>query len=367
MQRHRTQRGFTLLELMLTTGIGIVLATSFFSIMAPQNENFVQTLDIVDAHQNARAALNVVRWYVRTARWGFAADASAAGTPLLGECYSTSAPTTASQRNCNNIDSVGGKAPDRLRVAYIVSDSETISDQNTASSANCTTGASATATTQVLVAKNPATAFVANGFMGIGGTCATPIVGGITVGNDLATYTSDSGAGSNCLHRYNVARWGSSATTFTCASGYAAGFTFGRAVIADFYISADAAGTPRLMMRLDPRQAIGNANNLVLAYGIEDLQISYGVDAGMPPDRYPDNSPFCDDPRSVADGGTCALTNPSTGTAYTTPEIYNRIVAVKIAITVRTDQRRRIARDGSTDGYDHYTYTTTVNLRNNYL
>lgn len=363
LTRTHIQRGVTLIELMIALGMGTVLATSFFGVLYTHSLSYIERLDEVDAHQNARAAINILRRYAKQARWGMVSDVKAAGTVPLGMCYKASSALP--QGNCNNVDAITGTvSADRLRVSFMVQDSEYVSGTTYGAGSDCSTN-NPVDTTRVHVKQSGFTQLTSGTLAAIAGQCFLP-VGATNSASDLVVIGSDDGSGDGCDHRLRYSLLESTASPTTCANGYDKGFTFGRAVVADFYIEKDGGGNPRLMMRLDPRVAIGDPNTYVVAFGVENLQVSYGIDTSQPPDRVPDNDPYCDDPRAAADGGSCNLIDPQTGSAYSTADLYNRIVAVKISISVRTDTQRPFV-PGSSDGYQRWAYSTTINLRNNHL
>src|SRR5690606_6981746 len=85
-----------------------------------------------------------------------------------------------------------------------------------------------------------------NGYAMISGPC----VGG-GFGADLVEL-SGGGNDATYYHRYNFTRVASGDPDFSCASGYAEGFSFGRAVVADFFVDISSRPTPTLRVRLDP-------------------------------------------------------------------------------------------------------------------
>jgi prepilin-type N-terminal cleavage/methylation domain-containing protein len=346
--RRNPTRGFTLIELLLVVGIASIVGATFFSVMVAETNAYMARLDEIDAHQNARAAVNVVRRYVRNARWGFAEDVTAKGTVPIGKCYSDTVPT-GSQMNCHFLASDPNN--DRLRVVYVANDSETVTTSTAPSTGPCS-GLGLADLTRINVAQNPVTPFTANQLLAIGGMCNDG-----TSGSDVLVMTSDAGAGNGCTHRYGFTLLEGLLTSCLTA-GWKPGFTFGRAVVADFYIMT-VSGTPQLMLRTDPRTALASGN--VVAYNVEQLLVTYGIDTSNPTDRAVDV--WCADPRISANGGTCNLTD-SQGNALDQQQNYNRIVAVTVTVKVRTDMQRT-SLPGSTDGYRHYTYSATIALRNN--
>lgn len=360
----RPSRGFTLIELMLAVGIASIVGVTFFGVMYMQTITYVQRLDELDAHANARAALNVIRRYARNARWGMVSGSTGAGTVGIGKCYNSALPSQ-SMGACNNLSSDSGA--DRMRAVYIINDTEYVGNQNYGSSSNCVSGLF-DSSSYVHVNQAPVRLLTANTIIGIGGICvgANP-----PAASDVMILTGDS-PGANCSHRYAFTML--EGTTLSCGNGYDKGFSFGRAVVADFYILKDATGRPQLMMRTDP--TVAPAKGSVVAYGIEDMQIRYGVDTSFPSDRSVDV--WCDDPRIVSDGGNCDTKQTNTGTAYATADNYNRIIAIQVTLRVRTDSPRPSLNvlpldpnltlanpvTNPKDGYQRWIYSTTIALRN---
>ena len=367
-------RGFTLIELMSTLVIGSVLSVSFFGVMYAQQVLFYQRLEQVDAHQNARAAINLIERYILQARSGLGASVAAAGHVPIGRCYNDT-NSLISQGNCNNLPS--GSGPDRLRVSYIIQDSDFVGNATYNSSGTCPTSGGLVDASLININVNPVTPLVANTLMAVGGNCVSPTATAVA-GSDIITLTGDRGFDSyGCLHRYtySLLEGGSPA----CSTGYAPNFGFGRAVVADFFIGNDAAGAPQLMLRTDPRLPLSQA--YVVAYGVEDLQVKYGIDLTSPPDRAVDI--YCDDPRNSSDGGAglCANLSDSQSNSLSSTQVYNRIIAVQFALRLRGSMSRPqnyptpldplALLDNPVlnvnDGYRRWIYRATVALRNNNL
>ena len=365
-------RGFTLIELMGALVVGSILGASFFAVMYAQQVLYYQRLEEIDAHQNARAALNLLERYTMQARLGFGANPLAAGTVPVGRCYSDS-NSVLSQGNCNGID--GGA--DRMRITFLNPDTEFSGNAPNASSGACPTSGAQVDGSRISVNVNPVIPFAANTLMGVGGSCLNPTPS-VAAGGDLFTLSGDTGYDSyGCLHRYGFSLL-EGGTSLTCSSGYAPNFGFGRAIVADFFIQT-TAGQPNLMLRTDPRTTLAKA--FVVAYGVEDFQVSYGIDLGATPDRAVDL--WCDDPRTSADGGAgaCAAARDSSNVSLTTAQVYSRIIAVQLILRVRSAMSRPQNQPALlepnailanpvanvNDGYRRWIYRATVALRNNNL
>ena len=364
----RRQRAFTLIELMVTLGMGATLSAAFFGIVYSQNVTYLERLQEVDAHQNARAALNIVQRYVRQSRYGMAQDGNSIGTPAIGRCYNTSV-TSQSQSNCTGVDVVNANnTADRLRAVFMVNDNDFVSSQPNGAQGSCPTGSYVDSTyirTNVTPTTNP---FTFPTVAAIAGSCtlSTDQNAGIgfTAASDVVILTGDSGFGDNCAHRYVFsALEGAGLSCSAARQGYAPNFSFGHASVADFFITLNTTNQPQLMLRLDPTQPISAA--YIVAFNVENMQIWYGIDTNTtntgPSTR---NVFWCHDPRNVSDGGTCNALR-SDGSAFLTNQIYNRIVAVKVTLTVRSDSPDTTWRGADSDGYRRWVYTTYVDLRNN--
>lgn len=352
------KRGFTLLEIVVVIALASILATTFCSVMYLQMRTYMERLDEVDAHQQARAVFSVVRYYVQGARYGMALDKNSQGTPSIGECYNTS-DTTQSQRQCFAVDGNN----DRLRLVGMLPDTEFIGSSAWPSAGPCMVLGGTSNVARINVTQNPCTAFSTGTYtslLAIAGPCSDT---NIAAASDLLTYSGDAGSGDGCSHRYYFTRYGVGGTALTCATGYAKGFGFGRAQVTDLYTLTDSTDPNllTLMLRTSPRVAIASADPI--AYNLEYFRLTYQIDTSTPMDQRFDAT--CRDPRSVADGGSCALTDTN-GNVLTTQQIYNRIVGVTIYLGVRT-AAQRVGRLASSDGYRHWNYTSSFSLRNNSL
>ena len=381
---YRASRGFTLVELMVTLLVGLTISTTFFSVLYVQNFSYIQRLDEVDAHQNARAAINVMRRYVRQAGWGLAEDPNAPSgasyTVGIGKCFDD-ANVKLSKATCNNLASDLGA--DRLRIVYIVRDPEFTGDRPYGAGDHCSTfvttpdAGSLMAHTDVV----QTTPLAVGQLAAIGGACVNKATGYSSAG-DAVVITGNSGANYGCPTRYTFSRL-DGGTAPGCPGGYAKGFAFGRAVVADFFIKRDATtNNPVLMMRSDPTDA-SQAGGIPVAFDIEDMQVSYVIDTSANFSRA--QTQECDDPRTA---GGCNL-NDTDGNPLRTEQLYSRIIAVKISLRARTnagmvnradplarDAMYRLFNMGSQsqtknpvvnlkDGYGRWIYETTISLRNN--
>lgn len=383
----QSERGFTLMELMVAAALGLIVIGGVFGTMVTQQQTYMTQLQISESAQNARAALDIVRTSLRAAGWGFVSSEAGTGIPPVGTCW---AANVADQSACNELaaDMPNGSAimSDRLRIFYI--------EPGASFSRNTTWSSS----TKVVVNDATRTPLVANDLAIMSGSCTAPTTGIYTGIVKVTAVTSNS---SGATYTFNTAVDGYPA--FACTN-MSAGFAFGLGHVTEFWVdralattdkSAGATNTPRLMMMTnrggrDPFAADANALPVAqtVAYDIDALQVRYGLDCGSvtpgqlcknatngAPDNIIDNvttgNAYCNDLRSTnCDSGLTVLQNQM------------RVMAVQLAIIPRTrDMVRKTTlgqpmTGGSTvvfgstipgDGYRRWIFRSTVALRNNQL
>lgn len=333
MRIHHSQRGLSLIELMVSIAVSGVVMTVIAGSFVSQQTVSLRQQQYSDAQQNARAALSVIQHHLREAGWGFAPYV-AVGVPAVGRCMGNLADD-----QCNNLDADG--SADRLQVSSLSPDGFVLRSTD----AQTTEG----------------TISVANGFPGhpldedtnvgrqlvISGPCAT-LADETKSAADVVTITDISG-GSGVPSVYTF----DDSDQVACTGTYRENFNLGLLVRSEFYIDRSEA-SPRLMLEN------GDIAPHVLAYDIEDLQVQYGIDYNDLNGNAPDI--WCDDVNVCNTG----LVAPR--------ENQEHIVAVRVAIVART----RDVLTGYTapsltvfdheiageDGYRRWIYRTTIALRN---
>ena len=365
MRRHAAA-GFTLLELMLTLGVGSLLGAATYGIMFMQTTSFLDRMDEFDLHHNGRAAMSVVRRLLQQTGYGMGQHPEAQGVSAIGQCMLRGDAPLLASNACNRVASDGGA--DRLRSLSVAADAYTSRYSQTPSNQQCDlsgTGPLNVINTQQAVPLPLSTTRL----LAIGGDCEG---GDVTAASDLLTLRRDT-PGNGCLHRYEVVDASSGAATLSCPQGYSPNFTFGYANLADLFIRSMSDGTPCLMLAQDPTAA-----PQVVAFNVEDLQVRYGINLTMPASASADT--WCDDPRPASAGGTCPAQSVPPGTVFDASDLRNRIVAVRVALRLRSDRARagRAASpldpswlgdnpvDNPTDGSLRRLLVTTVQLRNGY-
>ncbi len=368
--RGARSRGFTLLEIVTTLAMASAIASSIFGIVYIQTRTFLERVEDNDAHQNGRAAISVLRQALQNARFGMGTDPEAAGVVGVGACYMTGNHWQFSGA-CNNLTSDFGA--DRLRIVSAVPNDQFVNDNVYDSGSNCADGEDDTPSLLHVGSTRPG--FASGDWVILGGGCAGS--SDPTTANDLLRITGDS-PGANCPHRYGYIHPLTGVTSLSCGLGYTAPFALGRAQIHDFFLARLADGTPCLMFR---QSTIPTQAPQVVAFNVEDLQVRYGIDLTDPVDGRADV--WCSDPRSnnEVSGGCPSGRLPSGGAPYTSTQMYNRIVAVQVAVRVRSDvarpERAPAKLDPTwlvdnpiadpSDGYQRSLYVTTVALRNSSL
>jgi hypothetical protein len=127
-------------------------------------------------------------------------------------------------------------------------------------------------------------------------------------------------------------------------------------------------------MRTDPRVSWDTSNTevMVVGRGVDDLQVIYGIDTD--PESTVDGIPdiWCDEPATSSGASAC-------NSGLTATQNLNRIVAVQIAIVVRTAKYQSMYDKldapsmqvfdhtilDTTDGYQRWVFRTTIAFRNN--
>ncbi|MEL6544864.1 MAG: prepilin-type N-terminal cleavage/methylation domain-containing protein, partial [Myxococcota bacterium] len=81
----RAERGFTLVELLVTSAMTLVVFASMFGAMIAQQQSYSLQIDSSEASQNARAALSIIKHELRMAGWGLSSSTQA-NFPAVGTC-----------------------------------------------------------------------------------------------------------------------------------------------------------------------------------------------------------------------------------------------------------------------------------------
>jgi hypothetical protein len=268
--------------------------------------------------QNGRAALSVVKKYVRAAGWGFhminlASISQPQGVVPIGSCADPSIPKNVSYTACDCGPTPATCKSDSLRVAYIDPPSYTESLALTDISGGS------------LQVRDTATHLQAGDLAVISGICATyPYTELLTINS--ATFDAVAKTAT-----YSISRYVDGSPTCPGTPNYAAGAAFGKGVLVDLYIDR----TDLLHPELRTRQWSGNGTATVstVAYDIDDLQARYGIDTTLPdPDGRVATTDWCNNVSSSADpsSGGCGFTG------LTTVDKFGRIVATQVGVVARS-------------------------------
>ncbi len=381
----QSERGFTLVELMVATAISMIVIGGIFGVMINQQTTYLAQMELAEASQNARASLDIIKQSFRTAGWGFVAKETALGLPAVGTCYATN---VTDQSNCNDLvaNNANGSVitSDRLRISGM-QPGQTFSRKT----------AWGTSATKIKVTDLTRERLAVDDLAILSGQCT----GGTNNGKIYTGVVKITAVSASADVNYDFNAGVSGYPAFDCTS-MTSGFAFGKANIVEFYIDRyltnpdpgpGATNVPRLMMLTNRggRDPFTNAAPIeqTVAYDIETMQVRYGLDCGVVP-----ATGFCsgatsanpdDVVDSIASGQQYCndLTAANCNTGKSVIENQMRVMAVQIAVVPRTRNmiRRRgnatvngaaISLFGSTlpaDAYRHWIYRATIALRNNQL
>lgn len=326
------QRGFSLIELMVTVAVGGIVMTVVAGSFVSQQTVYLRQQQYSEAQQNARAALSIMQQLVREAGFGYASGVTA-GAPAMGSCVSGTSDL------CNNVEADGGS--DKLLALSIEPKNFVLRAPAAVVGGSFKVGAGyplipiANATTKPFVISGPCTTLSGEVIQTADIVRATSVDG---TKETEKTYTFDP------------------ADIQACENGsYNGNHNLGLPKQSEFYIDrvTDPA-SPRLMYT-DGEDAH------VLAHDIDDLQIQYGVESldPVPETRLK----WCNDLNNC----------PETLLADTRAN-QARVVAVHIALVARTRQPLQGYTSQALQIYDHeiaggdsyrrWIYRTTIALRN---
>ena len=381
----RGERGFTLIELMLTLLLMGIVMNIIVSIVYFESRGFMKEMDFSETQQNARASIALLRRYTRLAGWGMVNGPGATGVVPFGACYDSTDPKQQTL-DCDEVDSNNKGVPgtDRLRVVYMLQGDNdgTVHQQpyQALPGTNIPAGIEIDPVTTLGVAQPPGQPL--SGMPGLG-LISGPCIGATgSYGADLLNLSASAGDNGTYWDNYPYTNFADGTTNLACAAGYDNGFSFGKAVVADFYIDRTTdTDHPTLRVRLDPTAALNTG--YVVAYDIDDLQVRYfidavctGADCGAPDDPDFVWDMVCD---SFNGTDSLAACEAGVGPISTKRELLARTMGATVAIVARSrdydkDEDKGTTTDiavqndiikGRGDGYRRWVYRTSVLLRNN--
>ncbi len=353
--RRKREAGFTLIEVLATTAMAMVVFSSLFGAMIAQQRSYATQLEASEASQNARAALGILKNELRMAGWGLNGNTEAMFPPV-GTCNNP-----VESEECNNLPTSGdsSRLSDRLRVV-------TMSPSRFDSLTSWQPGPLLRTHRKDVYESTEAPAIREGELALVEGECidGTPFTGVVTISNDNVD--------AQYWHSYQFDPPPSGMPAPPCTD-FADGFRISSADVVDYYIDRSEE-TPRLMRHWNPGGEDGFGNGTVaqvVAYGIDNLQVQYGIDVGMGlletrPDQEIDV--WCDDLTNCDTSGVSA-------TAFTAQQLAARVQAVRMAV-VAAAPTSSIAESGDFDVFDasmtadgqrRWVYRGTVRLRNNEL
>ena len=386
----QSERGFTLIELMVATAISLIVIGGIFGVMIAQQQTYRTQMELAEASQNARAALDIIRQSLRDAGWGFVSKETAEGLPPVGTCF---AANIADQSTCNDV------VANNAGTSTLVSDKARFAGIEPGKTFSRDTAWGGTATRVVV---NTPRELLAVGELGIvSGQCTGGGANGkIYTGVVKITGVSGSIATPPVTYDFDANPSNNPYPAFNCTA-MQSGFAFGRAKIVEFYLdraltnpdgTSGATNIPRLMMLTnrggqDPATAAAPVEQAV-AYDIEGFHVRYGLDCGRVAAGAICSAATSGGPDDIIDAIAAGqswcndLTSANCNTGKTVIENKMRVMAVQVAVIPRTrGQVRRnsrgVAQTGSAialwgttlpaDSYRHWVYRSTIALRNNQL
>ncbi len=370
-----SQRGFTIIELIVTTAMTLVVFSSVFGAMIAQQRSYELQLDASEASQSARAAIAILKNELRMAGWGMGSSTNAT-YPAVGKCNNTA---SLDRFECNNVADFGDgtRVSDRLRIVSMRPD---YFNRNASWTSPATIRTFVQ--TDYTLAQAPE---MPNGALAIvNGECSN-------TGLEYAAMTTVSTRYSSPSHNHRYDLTAPPAgegypTVDGCDPGGAnleSTVQVSVARVVDFYIDRYEE-EPRLMMNVNPDGTLdGNgapAGAQVVAYNIDSLQVAYGIDLGSDLDTVPSDIPdqqvdiWCND---ITDNADCNISTITT-TPFSTAELASRILAVQIGVVPRAESQVHDADNPGPDfdvfdttipgdEYRRWLFRGTVRLRNNEL
>jgi type IV pilus assembly protein PilW len=350
-----SQRGFTLIELMIAMLIGVFLMAGVIQIFLSAKQAYRLQENLSRLQENGRFAMDFLTKDIRMAGYAGCASkmpisniATPSGTnpnPATipnAAAATITAPTSGppvvagTTRGINGVDGANVTASNWNGAAYSAACGTTIANQ-------CIAGTDVISIQSATSCGGQLTAPVAAGSIQISNTntCAISANDILLIANcaNADIFVANSYASSGAIGYV----YGSSSNNIKDLSvAYGTDAEIFNAKLVSYYIRSGVGGVPSLY-RIDNTKIAGVTNPVELIEGVENMQILYGVDTDQTPDyvaNYYVDATAVANIKIPATGtlGTIA-TNDSKGTAINpAPSSWTRVVSVRInLLTVTVD------------------------------
>jgi hypothetical protein len=351
------QKGMTLIELALAAFVATVLVGAFFLTFTQQQRMHVVHLDHLEAQQQGKAALEIVRSQFLQAGYGLPESEQSEGIGFVGGCFDL-LPIGVSETVsfCDNTIE-DGRASDKTRLMYMRDPVlHAQPDPNFLITSSATDSLHVECNKRVF---SECDAWNVSSWVIVSGFCNNNIrqtelftLQGSSVGGDTVTYDLQAADG-----------------VLNCGGGAYSEIYMGQASIVDFYVQRRDVASPQLRMHVQRTRA--SAQDFLVASGVYDFQVQYGI--RLIRDFGSQEITWCN--------GIGSLDGPCVA-GFNIEELRNHIVAVRIALVMQGKIHSEAAVENTEiftanvfnnasvfrgDGFDRWVYRSAVSLRNGAL
>jgi type IV pilus assembly protein PilW len=341
--KHR-QTGLSLVELMVAIAIGLFLLAGAVTIFANSKRTYVEQEDMSRIQENLRYALDVLSRDLRSAGYfgcGYAIDdtklnntlGATAGTlldtspgPIEGMEGTASTKTWLPSGNTSDVTASTAGTADGITIRHAAGPTWEVTSDFAANEA--------------VDVNNVTTAYTADGtYDSINANVVFGGDGARIEANDLVTVGA---CGNTDLFKAGTSNGTTIAHSATLSTGYNVKARVSRATLVRYYIANDATTSEPGLYRQTWRRSSNAVVTELLVPGIENMQITYGVD---------DNNDFAID--RFVNAGTANVTD-------TTVDNWDKVIAVRVGLLGRS----ATANAPETDAQSYVLNGTTIAAAN---